>query len=245
MKRDRTTDETLALRRKHPLAIRWFHWINFPILFLMIWSGFLIVWANNVFGVTLGGRRIVEQVVPSTLLEKYGQDHRLAEGMGWHFALAWIFAINGALYVLYTLLSGAWREILPNRHSLKESFLVVLHDLRIRKEATPQGKYNGAQRIAYTMVIVMGFGSLVTGLAIYKPTQLGALTASLGGYDAARFLHFWLTIVFLAFFVIHVLQVLRAGWNNFRAMITGAELKPDEAPPPEPIELSSEEPVPA
>ena len=33
------------LVKKHPLAIRWFHWINFPLLALMIWSGTLIYWA--------------------------------------------------------------------------------------------------------------------------------------------------------------------------------------------------------
>lgn len=221
--------ERQVLYRKHPLAIRWFHWINFPVLFLMIWSGGLILWANNVFGIRVGGRVVTEQVVPSKLLERYGQDHRLAEGMGWHFTLAWLFAINGALYVLYVLLSGAWREIFPNQHSLKESFLVVLHDLRLRRVAPPQGKYNGAQRIAYTLVIVMGLGSLLTGLAIYKPTQLGRLTATLGGYDAARFFHFWLTIGFLAFFAVHILQVVRAGWNNFRSMVTGTELAPASA----------------
>src|ERR1041385_581024 len=34
---------------KHPLAIRWFHWINFPVLAIMIWSGLIIYWAvdNN------------------------------------------------------------------------------------------------------------------------------------------------------------------------------------------------------
>ena len=218
------------LRAKHPLAIRWFHWINFPVLFLMIWSGSLILWANNVFGVTLFGHTFTKQVVTSSWLERFQQDHRLAEGMSWHFVFAWIFAINGALYVLYTLVSGAWREILPNRHSLKESFLVVLHDLRLRREAPPQKKYNGAQRIAYTLVTVMGFGSLLTGLSIYKPTQLAPLTAALGGYDAARFWHFWLTVAFLAFFLVHVVQVVRAGWNNFRSMVTGYEIAPADAP---------------
>ncbi len=29
------------LERKHPLAVRWLHWINFPLLFLMIWRGIL------------------------------------------------------------------------------------------------------------------------------------------------------------------------------------------------------------
>ena len=34
---------------KHLTAVRWFHWINFPVLFLMIWSGILIYWANDVY----------------------------------------------------------------------------------------------------------------------------------------------------------------------------------------------------
>jgi hypothetical protein len=34
----------------------------------------------------------------------------------------------------------------------------------------------------------------------------------------------------VVFFVIHVLQVLRAGWNNFRGMVTGYEIEyPDGA----------------
>ena len=37
---------------KHPLAIRWFHWFNFPILALMIWSGILIYWANDVYKIS-------------------------------------------------------------------------------------------------------------------------------------------------------------------------------------------------
>ena len=37
------------LLNKHPLAIRWLHWINFPVLSMMIWSGLLIYWANAVY----------------------------------------------------------------------------------------------------------------------------------------------------------------------------------------------------
>ena len=40
----------------------------------------------------------------------------------------------------------------------------------------------------------------------------------------ARFEHFWLAIGAVAFFVIHIAQVVRAGWNNFRAMVSGYEL---------------------
>src|SRR5271154_3526642 len=37
----------IRLERKHPLAIRWMHWINFPVLFVMIWSGLLIYWNDS------------------------------------------------------------------------------------------------------------------------------------------------------------------------------------------------------
>ncbi len=40
--------------------------------------------------------------------------------------------------------------------------------------------------------------------------------------------HFALTIGYVLFFVIHIAQVIRAGWNNFRAMVAGYELAPVE-----------------
>ena len=38
---------TIRLEKKHPLAIRWMHWVNFPVLFTMIWSGMLIYWNDS------------------------------------------------------------------------------------------------------------------------------------------------------------------------------------------------------
>ena len=77
----------------------------------------------------------------------------------------------------------------------------------------------------------MGAGSLLTGLAIYKPVQLGWLTRLLGGYEWARWEHFWLTVGYVLFFIVHIAQVIRAGWNNFRAMVTGYEVVPVEIMP--------------
>jgi len=44
-----------------------------------------------------------------------------------------------------------------------------------------------------------------------------------GGYDWVRWEHFWIMILFVAFFVVHVIQVILAGWSNFRSMISGYE----------------------
>lgn len=140
----------------------------------------------------------------------------------------WIFAANGIAYVTFLAISGEWRFLIPHKQSVRDAIQVTLVDLRLRKGLPPQTKYNGAQRIAYTAVILMGFGMLVTGLAIYKPTQLHLLTTILGGYEMARWEHFWITMGFVGFFVIHVVQVVLAGWNNFRSMVSGREIKKEE-----------------
>jgi thiosulfate reductase cytochrome b subunit len=249
--------------KKHPLALRWFHWVNFPILALMIWSGTLILWANDVYATQLwqSGYQVLHAgkadenppkwlKVPDRIIIKpdvrvvYAGDRlpenypepekrteietgfRLAVGMGWHFALAWLFAVNGVAYVIFLGTSGQWRHLAPRRDSLLGAVRVAVKDLAFWKriEAAPEGeKYNHAQRIAYSSVVVLGALMLVTGLAISKPAQLAWLAAPFGGYQGARLWHFIVTCLFVAFFFVHVSQVVRAGWNNFRAMITGWE----------------------
>lgn len=221
------------LEKKHPLAIRWFHWVNFPVLAIMIWSGLLIYWANDVYRIGLGSVTLFH-FFPDGFYDALNIPQRLAEGMAWHFLFMWFFAINGVLYVSYTAISGEWRYLLPNRHTFREAWDVVLHDLHLRKTPLPRRKFNGAQRLAYTTVILMGAGSLLTGLAIYKPVQFAWLTWLLGGYAMARWEHFWLAMAYVLFFVIHITQVVRAGWNNFQAMLTGHELARAEEQPYEP-----------
>jgi hypothetical protein len=70
----------------------------------------------------------------------------------------------------------------------------------------------------------MGLGSIITGLSIYKPVTFSWLSWLCGGYKAARVEHFALTIGYCLFFVVHIVQVVIAGWNNFRSMITGFDV---------------------
>jgi thiosulfate reductase cytochrome b subunit len=188
----------------------------------MIWSGLLIYWANDVYRLGWGDTTLVK-FFPQSFYDTLNIPSHLSRGMAFHFFFMWFFFLNGLLYVLYTLFSGEWRLLLPNRHSFREAWQVVLHDLRIGKAAPSHKKYNAAQRIAYSAIVVMGFGSVVTGLAIYKPVQFGWLCAVCGGYEAARIEHFALTLGYVLFFVVHIVQVVLAGWNNFQAMVTGFE----------------------
>ena len=259
----RKPDAEITVRRKHSLAVRWMHWLNFPLLGVMIWSGLMIYWADTHPGQNPGqyyrigvGNWTLWRLFPAGFYEHLKLSGQLAKGLSYHFAFMWLFALNGFAYVLYLAFSGEWRLFVPEKRSFRDAWFVVLKDLHIRKDAPEQIKYNGAQRIAYAGVVVLGAAALVTGLAIYKPVQLGFLTRILGGYEMARWFHFWITWSFVGFFVIHIVQVVIAGWNNFQSMVTGVE-KVESAPvplspPPEPAlppakpELANDEsPVPA
>ncbi len=231
-------EASIRLERKHPLAIRWMHWVNFPVLFTMVWSGLLIYWNDSdnaynhphaVYRVGLGKFTLV-RFFPNWFYDKLHVPYHVTQGLGYHFFFMWIFGLNGLAYVLYLAISGEWRFMVPQRRSLRDAIQVTLVDLHVRKGLPAQTKYNGAQRIAYSSVLLMGAGMLVTGLAIYKPTSAHWLTSLLGGYEMARWLHFWLTAAFMAFFLVHVFQVVMAGWNNFRSMVSGREVQRVDAP---------------
>ncbi len=226
---------------KHRLVTRWVHWINFPLLTIMIWSGLLIYWANPAYRLGWGDTTVLK-LFPKSFFQALNIPFRLAEGMSFHFVFMWAFFGNGLLYFFYTIFSGEWRALIPLKTSWKGAWLVVLHDLRIRKMPVPQvGKYNDAQRIAYTSIIFMGFGSIATGLAIYKPAQFYWLCSLCGGYAAARAIHFILTIGYCLFFLVHIGQVIIAGWQNFQSIVTGFEVVKEEPVIPQPITKEIEE----
>ena len=202
---------------KHRRGNRWMHWINFPLLSIMIWSGLRIYWANRAY--SIGSF----EFFPEAFNEALGLERKLAKGMAFHFTFGWLFTLNGVAYGLYLWRTGGWRKLVPDRQHFREAIDVVLHDLRLKKTAPIQGKYNAAQRLTYTAVLAMGVLIIPTGFAMYKPTQLSWLTAIFGGYQGARLIHFVTTMGFVAFFVLHLVQVGRAGWSNFSSMITGYE----------------------
>lgn len=218
------------LAAKHSLLIRVTHWVNVLVLSVMVWSGLLIYWADGPYRVAVGGVVLV-QFFPDWFYRRLDLEFGLATGMAYHFAFAWLFAVNGVVYVAHLVYSGEWRELVPRRASFRGALHVVLHDLKLRKEPLPPGKLNHAQRFAYTGAIGLGALAVLTGLAILKPTQLGWLTAVFGGYPTARLIHFAVTVLFVVFVLVHVAQVVKAGWNNFRAMIAGYEVVPSAEEP--------------
>jgi thiosulfate reductase cytochrome b subunit len=81
-------------------------------------------------------------------------------------------------------------------------------------------KYNQVQKLLYAGIIIIGILIVLSGLAIWKPVQLQYLTALFGGYDAARYVHFFCMAAIVAFMVVHVALALLVP-KSLRAMIIG------------------------
>lgn len=189
----------------HPLWVRVTHWINAIAVVLMMLSGWQIYNASPLFPFTFP---------PSITIGGW-----LAGALLWHFAAMWLFALNGLIYVGLGIVTGRFRRklfpILPRelaRDTLAAlTFKLSHHDLSV---------YNSLQRLLYLGVIVAGVIVALSGLAIWKPVQLQALTAIFGGYDAARYVHFFAMSTIAGFLVIHVILALLVP-RSLRAMIAG------------------------
>jgi thiosulfate reductase cytochrome b subunit len=145
----------------------------------------------------------------------------LAGGINWHFFLMWPLMVVGLVYLGYLAISGEWRKLVFRPRDLKPAVEMQRYYLRLRKEHPPQGKHNALQKLAYTLIVLLGVLSVLTGWAVYKPVQLWWLTAAFGGFQAARYWHFWAVWLFVGFTILHVILVFVVDPASLRAMVRG------------------------
>jgi len=149
----------------------------------------------------------------------------LAGGRRWHFFFAWLFALNGLLYIVYNVANGHLRKFLPGPKAAARIPAMVLYYLRIRKESPQHGEYNPLQMMAYTGVFfILTPLIMLSGMAMSPQLDVAFhwLPAMFGGRQSARSIHFILTFLFVGFTFGHVFMVLTTGVvNNMRSMITG------------------------
>jgi thiosulfate reductase cytochrome b subunit len=205
--------------RHHPL-VRITHWAAFPLVFLMISSGLQIYRAYPRFGDR--GEFLYPnpfQDVAFPLWSRLGG--WLAGGINWHFMLMWPLIIVGVMYFAYMLSSGEWRKLVFRPRDVRPALEMMRYYLHIRRDHPPQGKHNALQKAAYTFIVLLGVLSVVSGFAVWKSVQLSWLTAAMGGFQAARYWHFWAVWLFVGFTVAHVILVFVVDPSSFRAMTTG------------------------
>ena len=194
------TDTTI-----HPRWVRICHWINALAILVMIGSGWQIYNASPLFGFTFPG---------SVTLGGW-----LAGALLWHFAAMWVLVINGVVYVTLGILTGRFRrKLLPILPS--EVIADVKAALTFKLAHDDLSHYNAVQKLLYSGVILAGVVIVLSGLSIWKPVQFQELTALFGGYDTARYVHFFAMVAIVGFLIVHVALALIVP-RSLRAMVTG------------------------
>jgi thiosulfate reductase cytochrome b subunit len=176
----------------HPLWLRLTHWLNALAVLVLVTSGWRIYNASPLFDfrfvndLTLGGW--------------------LGGALQWHFAAMWLLAVNGTLYLLLNVASGRlWRKFLPLSPRAVYADLKVA--LRGRLTHVDPHRYNAVQRAAYLFVMLDSLFLVLSGLVLWKSVQFPVLRELLGGYETARYVHFFAMAGLVGFAAIHLAMV--------------------------------------
>lgn len=157
----------------------------------------------------------------------------LADARHWHFLFAWILALNGAFYVIWSLATRhLQKDIWPTGADIKSIPRSVLDHIRLRHPTGEAAKrYNVLQRFAYLGVILLIALMILTGLAMspgfdaFFPWLLDVF----GGRQSARSIHFISASLIVLFVIVHLIEVVLAGpINEMRSMLTGNYVVPRE-----------------
>ena len=189
----------------HPRWLRLTHWINALAVVILAMSGWRIYNAAPFFAfvipkeITLGGW--------------------LGGALQWHFAAMWLLVGNGLIYLSANVVSGRLlKKFFPI--TARALFADLRDALRGSLSHTDPAHYNSVQRIAYLGVIVDVIVLVVSGLVLRKSVQFPFLRELLGGYEAARRVHFAAMAALIVFVGIHLVMVALVP-RTLVAMIRG------------------------
>jgi len=188
-----------------PAWVRVAHWINAVAMILMIMSGWQIYNASPLFAF---------KFAKSITLGDW-----LAGALLWHFAAMWLLMVNGLVYVTLGFATGRFRKkLLPITPAgvITDAKAALTGNLS-HDDLT---RYNYVQKLLYAGIIVIGVLIVLSGLSIWKPVQLQWLAALFGGYEVARYVHFFCMAAIVAFLIVHVALAVLVP-KSLRAMIIG------------------------
>ncbi|MBV9249555.1 MAG: cytochrome b/b6 domain-containing protein [Acetobacteraceae bacterium] len=223
---------------RHAAWVRVTHWINAAVLAVMLMSGLQIFNAHPAlyFGLKSDFAHpwlALADGFPKWITLPHYQD--LATGRRWHFFFAWLFVLNGSVYLALGVINGHIRKgLLPSRVQLAGVRRAVIDHLKLR---FPQGeearRYNVLQKLTYLLVIFVLLPLIVlTGMTM-SPALDSAFPFLLdvfGGRQSARTIHFLAASLLALFTLVHVIMVVLSGlFNNVRSMITGRYVITQEA----------------
>jgi thiosulfate reductase cytochrome b subunit len=193
----------------HSYNVRICHWVNFAACVYLLWSGVHIFLD---FPELYWGHTGYRGYPAAFRLEDWGLSWDEAGALGdrrwgrnYHFTAAWVFLINGLVYVVWNLYSRHFRN----------------------RMLAPRSTYGTLQRTSYLILIFVFVPFMILSGVAQSPGFTAAMPVLLdmfGGRQTARTLHTIGTVALVLFVLVHVVEVARAGFFvKVRSMITGRE----------------------
>lgn len=205
---------------RHHWVVRLTHWVNAIAITVMIGSGLRIFNAYPAFAAR-GEAFCCWPTAGTPIPESLTFGGWLGGARHWHFAAMWVLVVNGLIYLGFIWLHGEWRDLVPRRGFVRDAIAMTKFYLWATKEHPRQGKHNALQRGTYFAMPYVAAASVITGIGIWKPVQLGWLTALMGGYVWARYWHFLAMMALIVLSVGHVFMVFAVDPYSLRSMLTG------------------------
>ena len=192
-------------RLVHPAWLRATHWLNAIAVVVLAMSGWRIYNAAPFFDFTIPAEITLGGWLGGAIL--------------WHFAAMWLLAANGLLYLLCNAGTG---RLLSKFFPLSPRAIAgdLLAALRGRLSHEDLQHYNAVQRAAYLFVILDTVLLVLSGLVLWKSVQFPLLRELLGGYEAARRVHFVAMAALVAFIAVHLAMAALVP-RSLLAMIRG------------------------
>jgi thiosulfate reductase cytochrome b subunit len=157
----------------------------------------------------------------------------LADARHWHFVFAWLLAINGAVYLAWSVVSRhLQRDIVPTAADIRATPSSIIDHVKLKHPVGAAAKrYNPLQRLAYLGVVVLITLMVLTGLTMSPGFDAVCpwLLDVFGGRQSARSIHFICASLIVLFVLVHLVEVVLAGpFNEVRSMLTGRYVVPEE-----------------
>lgn len=222
---------------RHSAFVRVTHWITTICVFALLLSGIEIVISHPRFYWGEVGNPMTPSLfdlpIPASRpWVQTGYNFVLPDQNGWsrnlHFEAAWIVIFTGLVYLIIGLRRHHFsRNLLPARKGFTWRALSqdIASHLRFKRPGAEEAwSYNILQRLSYLFVIFVLFPVTIwTGFAM-SPALVSvfpALVTVVGGHQSARTIHFFATVLLVAFLLIHIVMICRAGFSSrMRAMIS-------------------------
>jgi thiosulfate reductase cytochrome b subunit len=198
----------------HPRHIRTAHWVNAAALLILLWTGLAQLVMDRHYAAYV-------HLIPTPVWSALQLTGHKVIGRAWHLALAIVFMANAVFYAATSFASGSWRRLQLRGNWLRDAWTATIEEITKPRASLEQANYNPAQRLMYVLVMAAGAVMILTGLGLWFGRQLHFIIVIFGGKSIATAIHIVLALALLAFIVVHVAQVVRAGWSTLLGMLSG------------------------